>query len=81
MLNIPFAHAEFIKYSKTCVVFATRQLSNTAKNVAKKLIFCLKCKVLCLVQIQHNITENHSSYIKVWWWLLHVIGMLVFGRD
>jgi hypothetical protein len=54
--------------------------SNTARNVAKKLTLCPDYKALCLGQIQH-VTEYHSSYVQTWWWLHHVMGMLVIGKD
>ena len=28
-----------------------------------------------------HITEYHSSYFQAWWWLHHVMGMLVIGKD
>jgi hypothetical protein len=27
------------------------------------------------------ITEYRSSYFQAWWWLHHVMGMLVIGKD
>jgi hypothetical protein len=52
------------------------------KNVAKKLTLYPEYKVLCFwaKSIQH-ITEYHSSYFQAWWWLHHVMGMLVIGKD
>jgi hypothetical protein len=27
------------------------------------------------------IAEYHYSYFQAWWWLHHVMGMLVIGKD
>jgi hypothetical protein len=69
-----------INIPKTFILFATRHKSKTAQNVAKKLTLCPEYKVLSFRQIKH-ITEYHSSYFQAWWWLYHVMGMLVIGKD
>ena len=66
----------FIK-SENAAPYPKEVLSNTAKKMTKKLSFCPKYKLLCLGQI----TEYHSSYFQAWWWLDHVMGMLVIGKD
>jgi hypothetical protein len=46
-----------------------------------KCTLCPEYKVLCLGHIQQHITEYHSSYFQAWWWLHHVMGMLVIGKE
>jgi hypothetical protein len=43
------------------------------------LIFALNTK--CYVWGKSNTTKYQSSYFQAWWWLQHVIGMLVIGKD
>ena len=47
------------------------------ENVAKKLIQ----SVMFRANPKQRITEYHSSYFEAWWWLHHVMGMLVIGKD
>jgi hypothetical protein len=50
------------------------------QNVANQFTLCPEYKALCLGQIQH-ITEYCSSYFQAWWWMHHVMGMLVIGKN
>jgi hypothetical protein len=45
------------------------------------MYFFPEYKALCLGQIQQHILERHSSYFQAWWWLHHVMGMLVIDKD
>jgi hypothetical protein len=45
-----------------------------------KLTLFPENKMLCLGKIQH-ITEYRSPYFQVWWWLHHVMGVLVISKD
>jgi hypothetical protein len=52
-------------------------LSNTATNVAMKFTLCPEYKE----NPKQHITLYHSSYFQAWWWLHHVMGMLVIDKD
>jgi hypothetical protein len=45
--------------------------------MAKKLTLCPEYKAFCMGQIQHNTSQQQFSYFQAWWWLYHVMGMLV----
>ena len=42
-------------------------------------IYVLKAKRYVSGKTQH-FTEYHSSYFQAWWWLHHVMGMLVIAK-
>jgi hypothetical protein len=71
-------------YSKTCILFATRHWNNTAKKCCEEIHFFAlntKCYVCDKSNTTQHITKNHSSYFQAWWWLHHVLGMLVISKD
>jgi hypothetical protein len=49
-------------------------------NVAKKITLCPKYKAFGENPTLH-VTDYHSSYFQSWWYLNHVMGMLVIGKE
>jgi hypothetical protein len=59
----------------------TEDVSTCIKSkTAEKLVLCPNTKGYVCGK-SNTTQEYHSSYFQAWWWLHHVMGMLVIGED
>jgi hypothetical protein len=53
----------------------------TKKMWQRNYLYVLNTKCYVWGNPTQQITEYQSSYFQAWWWLIHVMCLLVIGKD